>query len=116
MKKFIEKYGFETAANKYSISDTASTGGKIGWIKINNLNNILKVQLSNLDRGQISNPIEIPNGKLLIKINEIRELKNQINIDDEIKKQINFEQNKQLQNFSINFYKKLKQNKSINEY
>ena len=34
----------------------------------------------------------------------------------EIKKQINFEQNRQLNNFSLNFFKKLKQNSIINEY
>lgn len=113
---FIEKYGFETAANKYSISDTSRNGGKIGWIKIDNLNNKLKDQISSLNEGEISLPIEIPNGKLLIKVNKIKEIKNKISINEEIKKQINFERNKQLNNFSINYYKKLKQNKNIYEY
>ncbi len=113
---FIEKYGFETAANKYSISDTSRNGGKIGWIKIDNLNNKLKDQISSLNQGEISSPIEIPNGKLLIKVNKIKEIKNKISINEEIKKQINFERNKQLNNFSINYYKKLKQNKNIYEY
>ena len=34
---FIDNYGFETAASKYSISDTSVNGGKIGWIKNNSL-------------------------------------------------------------------------------
>tara|TARA_B100001027_G_C16007521_1_gene215422 strand:- start:194 stop:514 length:321 start_codon:yes stop_codon:yes gene_type:complete len=105
-----------SAANKYSISDTSSSGGKIGWIKMSSLNEKLKIQISKLKKEQISDPIQIPNGKLLIKINDIKELKNQINIEKEIKRQINFEKNRQLKNLSLNYYKKLKQNKIINEY
>ena len=49
-------------------------------------------------------------------MNDIRKLKNKFNLNDELKKQINFEQNRQLNNFSLNFFKKLKQNSIINEY
>ena len=114
--EFINNYGFEAAANKYSISDTSVNGGKVGWIKNNNLNEKLKSQLFNLTEGQISEPIKIPNGNLLIKLNQKRELKVKIDVDLEVKKQINFEQNRQLNSFSLNFYKKLKQNSTINEY
>ena len=113
---FINNYGFEAAASKYSISDTSTNGGKIGWIKNNNLNEKLKQTISNLNEGQISNPIKIPNGNLLIKLNKKNELKSKIDRDLEIKKQISFEQNRQLNSFSLNFYKKIKQNSTINEY
>ena len=113
---FINDYGFEAAASKYSISDTSSNGGKIGWIKNNNLNEKLKKQISILNEGEISSPIKIPNGNLLIKLNKKKELKVKIDTDLEIKKQINFEQNRQLNSFSLNFYKKIKQNSTINEY
>ena len=43
-------------------------------------------------------------------------MKTTFNLNDELKKQINFEQNRQLNNFSLNFFKKLKQNIIINEY
>ena len=113
---FINNYGFEAAASKYSISDTSTNGGKIGWIRNNNLNEKLKKNISNLNEGQISNPIKIQNGNLLIKLNKKKELKNKIDLDLEIKKQISFEQNRQLNSFSLNFYKKIKQNSTINEY
>ena len=113
---FKDKYGFEAAASKYSISDTSTSGGKIGWIKSNNLAEILRKQISKLSEGEISKPIEIPSGNLLIKLNKKRELENEINFDLEIKKQINVEQNRQLNSFSLNFYKKIKQNSIINEY
>ena len=113
---FTDKHGFEAAASKYSISDTSTNGGKIGWIKSNNLAEKLRKQISNLSEGQISKPIEIPNGNLLIKLNRKREIENRIDLELEIKKQISFEQNRQLNSFSLNFYKKLKQNSIINEY
>ena len=113
---FINNYGFKAAASKYSISDTSTHGGKIGWIKNSNLNEKLKKTISNLKEGQISNPIKIPNGNLLIKLNKKNELKSKIDRDLEIKKQISFEQNRQLNSFSLNFYKKIKQNSTINEY
>ena len=113
---FISNYGFEAAASKYSISDTSTNGGKIGWIKNNNLNEKLKKTIANLNEGQISKPIKIPNGNLLIKLNKKNELKSKIDRDLEIKKQISFEQNRQLNSFSLNFYKKIKQNSTIDEY
>jgi len=69
-----------------------------------------------LSEGEISKPIEIPNGNLLIKLNKKRKLENEINFDLEIKKQINIEQSRQLNIFSLNFYKKIKQNSTIYEY
>ena len=113
---FINNYGFEAAASKYSISDTSTNGGKVGWIRNNNLNEKLKKNISNLNEGQISSPIKIQNGNLLIKLNKKKELKSKIDLDLEIKKQISFEQNRQLNSFSLNFYKKIKQNSTINEY
>ena len=113
---FINNYGFEAAASKYSISDTSTNGGKIGWVRNNNLSEILKKKISNLDEGQISSPTKIPNGNLLIKLNKKKELKSKFDLDLEIKKKISFEQNRQLNNFSLNFYKKIKQNSTINEY
>ena len=72
--------------------------------------------ISNLDEGQISSPIKIPNGNLLIKLNKKKEIKSNIDLDLEIKKQISFEQNRQLNSFFLIFYKKIKQNSIINEY
>ena len=69
-----------------------------------------------MNKGEISKPVKISNGNLLLKINDKREIKNKLNLDEEVKKQINFEKNRQLNNFSLNFYKKLKQNSNINEY
>ena len=116
LQNFIEEYGFETAATKYSISETSLNNGIIGWVKIDNLTNEIKSIVDNLGKGEISKPLKIPNGNLIIKVNDIRKLKNKFNLDEEVKKQINFEKNRQLNNLSLNFYKKLKQNHIIYEY
>ena len=116
IKNFIENYGFENAANKYSISDTATKGGKIGWIDINNLTKEIKKEILISNVGEITQPIDLKTGKIIIKLNSKREIKNKFNIEDELKKRINYERNKQLNSFSLNYFKKLKQNSSINEY
>ena len=41
-------YGFETAATKFSISDTSKIGGNIGKIKENQLSKNLKKEIQNL--------------------------------------------------------------------
>ena len=66
--------------------------------------------------NQISKPINIGNGYLLIKINNKKEFKQEINIDEQIKKLTIQEKNRQLNNFSMIFFKKLKKNIEINEY
>ena len=116
INKYIKNFGFENAANKYSISDTSTNGGKIGWVNSNNLSEIIKIQIFNLNSDKITKPIEISNGILLLKLNSKREKKSKFNVDKEIKRQINYERNRQLNNFSINYYKKLKQNYIIYEY
>ncbi len=117
IKKFIEQHGFESAATKYSISDTSSHNGKIGWVNLNNLAPQIQKKILVLEVGNYTNPIEIPNGRLILKLNSKKEIKRKFDFKREMKKQITFEQNRQLNNFSLNYYKKLKQNSIIiNEY
>ena len=113
IKKFIEQYGFESAATKYSISDTSSDKGKIGWINLNNLAPQIQKKIQVLENGNYTNPIEIPNGKLILKLNSKKEIKRKFDFKREMKKQIAFERNRQLNSFSLNYYKKLKQNSTI---
>ena len=48
--------------------------------------------------------------------NEKKEMKQIINIEEELKDIVQFEKNKQLNQFSLLFFKKLKQNITIDEY
>ena len=114
--KYIKEANFRLAASKYSIANSSNKGGEIGWIKETLLSPILIKKLKNLKKGQFTRPIKYPNGYLILKINEKKEMKQIISIDKELEESIKFEKNKQLNQYSLLFYKKLKQNTVINEH
>ena len=113
---FLKLNDFKIAASKYSIADSSMKGGQIGWIKETLLSKNLNAMLSKMKKNEVSKPIKYPNGYLILKINDKKEMKQIISIEKELEELINFEQNKQLNQFSLLFYKKLKQNIIINEY
>ena len=112
----LEKIGFENTANIFSISNSSKNGGLIGWINELQLSSKVRNEINKLEIGQVSKPIKIQNGYLLIKINDKKEFKENINIEDQLTKLINKEKNRQLNTFSNIFYKRLKKNTEINEY
>ena len=113
---YININSFDAAVSKYSISNSSLSGGKLGWIKETLLSENLVKILNSLKNGSITKPIKYPNGYLVLKINNKREIKQNIDLEKELQEMIKFEQNKQLNQFSLLFYKKLKQNIEINEY
>ena len=114
--EYINLNNFKAAASKFSITSSSNKGGDIGWIKETLLSDRLVKILKEIKINELIKPIKYPNGYLIIKINDIREIKQSLNIDNELKESINFERNKQLNQFSLLYYKKLKQNTAINEY
>ena len=116
IKISIESIGFENTANIYGISDSSKNGGLIGWINETQIADELRKKINSIKIGGITNPIKIPNGYLIIKLNDKKEIKEKLNIKKELEKLVRLEKTKQLNNFSIIFYKRLKQNIVINEY
>tara|TARA_Y200000002_G_scaffold327843_1_gene291144 strand:+ start:4664 stop:5596 length:933 start_codon:yes stop_codon:yes gene_type:complete len=112
----IKKLGFENTANIYSISNTSNKGGLIGWINELQISSIISKEIKKLNINEISKPIKIQNGYILIKLNDKKEFKQKINVDDQLKRLINNETNRQLNNFSSILYKRLKRNIDIYEY
>ena len=118
-KKILESIkvnGFENTANLYSISDSSKVGGKIGWIKKNNLSSEINQKLGNLKKNSYSETIKIGNNYLILKINDIKETKIEINKEKELNKMIMNETSKQLDKFSNIFYNKIKLNSVISEF
>lgn len=107
--------GFNNTATIYSISESAKLGGKIGWIKENNLSQSVYDKIKNLKEGQHTRVIQIGNNFLILKVEEIRQKEVSINKEEELNKMIKFETNKQLNQFSKIFFDKSKINYSINE-
>ena len=114
--KSILKNGFENTANIYSISESAKVGGKIGWVKKNSLSDIIIDTLNSLKKNEYSTPLQIDNNFLIFKVNDIREVKTEINKDKELNKMIYIETTKQLDRFSNIFYNKIKLNSEISEF
>ena len=116
IEKSILKNGFENTANIYSISESAKVGGKIGWVKKNSLSDIIINRLDSLEKNEDSAPLQLDNSFLIFKINDIREVKTEINKDKELNKMIYSETTKQLDRFSNIFYNKIKLNSEISEF
>ena len=113
--KSINEKGFKNTSNLFSISENAKIGGKIGWINKSQLSKKVLNEIEKINLGEITKPIQIPNGFLLLKINNKRKKNININFEDELNKLINIEKNKQFNQFSIIYFNKIKQNTSIDE-
>ncbi len=120
-KKFIEigdvikNKGFDFAALKFSLSQTSNLGGKLDWINENSLNKKVKDAIINLKIDDFTNPIVVPGGFLILQINDIKKTKIKVNVEDELKKLINFEKNNQLNQYSKIYFNKIKKKLEINE-
>ena len=113
--EIIQKKGFENAAASISTSNTANQGGKIGWIDEDALNENLKKILSESNVNEITEPLTMPGGFMILKINEIKKKTKKQNIENELKRIINFKKNDQLNQFSKIYFNKVKINIKIHE-
>ncbi len=104
----ISEIGFKNTANIYSISDSAKLGGQIGWIKENQLTKNIKKEIIKIKINEHTNPIVIPGGFLILNIDNIKLQEENLNFDEEFKKQIAFEKNMQLDKFSKIYFSKIK--------
>ena len=113
--KDIELTGFKNAALIHSVSDTASIGGYIGWIKEDNLNEKIRKRISDLEKGEFSEPILTSSGFLIIKVEDEKKYEIDFNLDNEINNLIQFKTNEQLNQFSRLYFNKIKKNVIFNE-
>ena len=113
IKNDINLNGFENAAVIHSISDTGNTGGKLGWINQNSIDQKLNEKIKNLNIGDITMPIVIPGGFLIIKLEDVKEQDKEINLEEEIQKLTTLKTNQQLNQFSTIYYNKIKKDIKI---
>jgi peptidyl-prolyl cis-trans isomerase SurA len=116
IQESIKNIGFQNTANLYSISDSSKIGGKIGWVKSNNLAKPILEAIQDLKENEFSQPIQIGNNFLILKMNKIKKTSLKINKDKELEKMIVNETTKQLNKYSNIFYNKIKLNSKIYEY
>jgi len=115
IKNTIKSTGFENAANIYSVSDTSKFGGEIGWVNKLQLSTKITSQLDKIEIGDLTNYIPVGNSYLIIKLDNKRKIKSKINLDEETEILIQKETDRQLNQYSINLFNKLKKNIFIYE-
>ena len=115
IKKAIQENGFENTALIYSISETSTSGGNIGWVSENSINKKILNELKKINVSDITNPLVIPGGYLVLRLNEKRITKRNIQVDEELQKIIQKKTNEQLNQFSNIFLNKIKKDIVINE-
>ena len=115
IKKLIEEESFENASIIFSVSDSAKNGGKLGWIRQDALNTLIQNKISKLKINQITEPITIPQGFLILKLNNKKIIQTNIDVDLELKKLINLRTNEQLNQFSRIYFNKFKKDLQIYE-
>ena len=116
ISKSIIDDGFENSALTYSISDTSSNGGNLGWVKESSINKKIKNEISKLEINEHTSPITIPGGFLVLKLKETRITEREINLEKELQAIIRIKTNDQLNQFSNIFLNKIKKDIVISEF
>jgi len=114
VKKKIEEIGFGNTANIYSISKTANKGGRIGWVNESSLSSMIVKEIKNLKKGEITIPIKLTSGFLILKVNDIEISEIKVDLKKITDSRIDNELNKQLDQFSTLYFNKIKTNTKIN--
>ena len=116
IREAINNTGFETAAIKFSISDTANFGGNIGKVNENQLSKTIKDELQKIDINEYTNPINVGNNFLIIKVNEKNFIDLKLDENEILERMMNIEKKRQYENFSLVYYNKIKLNSQIDEF
>ncbi len=115
IEKSILKDGFENTAAIYSISETSKSGGNLGWVDENNINNKILKEVYNLKIGQHTRPILIPGGFLILQLKDKKNVTKKIDVEKELDLRIRSLQNQQLNQYSNIYFRKIKKDILINE-
>ena len=112
----IKTDGFEKVAMNLSISETAIKGGNLGWISENIISEEFKYEILATPLGNISRPILLPEGILLIKVKDKRKIEKFINLEEAKNQLVEAEKQKILNMHSLSHYDNLRRSISINYY
>ena len=115
IKKSINDIGFEETARIYSLSDSKKSGGNLGWIYKNQLSQEIKDGINEINIGEFTKPIITSGGILILKLNDIKTENLKVDKDEQLRKMIEFERNRQLTRFSTLHYKRIYNNAEIYE-
>jgi len=117
IEKDIKEIGFKNAVLIHSVAESAKkNSGKIGWINEYSINPDILNLLKDLYIGEHTSPLKISSGYLILKIDDLKDLKKE---DFDIEKEFNViiakKTDEQLNNFSNLYLNKIKKEFAINE-
>ena len=113
----IENFGFEKAAAIHSISNTANSGGNIGWVNQGQLSEKINNAVASLDLGNYTKPFNSAGGSIILQLKNIKDVSvEDIDRELELSRIINAEKNRQLNEFSIIHFKKIENNFYVKEF
>ena len=115
IKRSINKEGFRNTANIFSISETAKYGGKIGWVDEESLSKKVLDELKKIKIGEFTRAIKVNNNYIILKIDDLKLIEIKNDKKNLLQRMIDFERNKQLNQYSKIYFNKVKINYSINE-
>ena len=115
IKESINKIGFEETARIYSLSDSKKKGGNLGWIYKTQLSQEIKNGINEINVGDFTKPIITSGGFLILKINDMKSEIVEVDKDEQLKKMIEFERDRQFTRFSTLYYKRIFNSAEINE-
>ena len=83
--------------------------------KKNEISNSIYNELNRLNIGDISLPIKVASGFLIIYLEDVKKVEQEINPEMEFKKIVTSEKNRQLNEYSIIYFKKIEKQIFRNE-
>jgi parvulin-like peptidyl-prolyl isomerase len=114
--KNIKKKGFEDTAIQFSSSPSAQQGGNLGWVNENKFSQLVLKFIKKTEIGSITEPIPFSGGILILKVENKRVEEKKIDLEKKMKELIDIEKNKQLNNFSTNYFNQVKNNIKIKHF
>ena len=112
----IKQIGFNNAATLHSISESSKLGGEIGWINENQISKKIFSTIKDLEVSEFSEPIVTASGIILIRVNDKKNIKIEINKEEEIKRLVSFEKNRILNEYSIIYYKEIENKAYVKKF
>lgn len=111
----IKEKDFSSAASIYSVSDTSKFGGEIGWVSKNDISEKIYKKISTLKIDEFTEPFKIANGFLLISVNGIKEVERENNLEEQYNNIVAKETNRQLNQHSLIYFKRIEKQVFIHE-
>jgi len=111
----IKEKDFSSAATIYSVSDTSKFGGEIGWVSKNDISEQIYKKISILKIDEFTQPFKIANGFLLISVNGIKEVEKENNLEEQYNSIVSKETNRQLNQHSLIYFKRIEKQVFIHE-